>query len=338
MGSSSSIRAVVVGVGATGARVARQLASSPTVVDVVVRDPEVARVAAVVESMAPQVRSDGADPTDLVDADVVVLAGPVGTHASQAAAWVAAGIPVVSTTDDLGEVDELLGLDPVARSNGVGLAVGAGFAPGLSDVLAVHAASRLDQVEEIHVARSGAGGPACARHLLAALGAHALDWRDGQWVRRPGGSGRELVWFPDPIGASDCYRAEMPDARLLVPAFSGVRRVTTRVAARRSQLVTARLPGLHRPPEDGAPGAIRVEVRGVVGGSSATVVMGAMDRPAVAAGAVAAVSAVALASGESRRSGAGGLAELLDPLAVLTDLARRGVRCAVFDPSGVGSG
>jgi hypothetical protein len=45
-----------------------------------------------------------------------------------------------------------------------------------------------------------------------------------------------------------------------------------------------------------------------------------------------------LASGESRRSGAGGLAELLDPLAVLTDLARRGVRCAVFDPSGAGTG
>ena len=40
---------------------------------------------------------------------------------------------------------------------------GAGFAPGLTCVLAAHGAARFDQVDEIHVAKSGTGGPACAR-------------------------------------------------------------------------------------------------------------------------------------------------------------------------------
>jgi hypothetical protein len=62
------------------------------------------------------------------------------------------------------------------------------------------------------------------------------------------------------------------------------------------------------------------------------VVMGAMDRPAVAGGAVAALAAVRLADGRALRTGAAGLAGMVDPVPFLADLAERGVRCAVFDP------
>ena len=78
-------------------------------------------------------------------------------------------------------------------------------------MLARHAAADLDEVDEIHVARLGTGGPACARLHHRALGGAALDWRDGGWLQRQGGSGRELCWFPDPVGAADCYRASLPD-------------------------------------------------------------------------------------------------------------------------------
>ena len=40
--------------------------------------------------------------------------------------------------------------------------LGAGFAPGLTCVLAAHGMSWLDTVEEIHVSKVGTGGPACA--------------------------------------------------------------------------------------------------------------------------------------------------------------------------------
>ena len=58
--------------------------------------------------------------------------------------------------------------------------------------------------------------------------------------------------------------------------------------------------------------------------------MGAMDRPAVAAGAVAALTALWLAQGRPRSAGAAGLAELFEPVPFLSELRRRGVRAAVF--------
>ena len=56
-----------------------------------------------------------------------------------------------------------------------------------------------------------------------------------------------------------------------------------------------------------------------------------MDRPGVAAGAVAAVAAITVASDPGQLAGAFGLAEAVDPLALLSDLARRGVKAAVFE-------
>jgi hypothetical protein len=64
-------------------------------------------------------------------------------------------------------------------------------------------------------------------------------------------------------------------------------------------------------------------------------VLGVIDRPAVAAAAVAAVAAMWAAEGQFTRPGAAGLAELVaEPVPFLHELARRGVRAAVFE--GVG--
>jgi hypothetical protein len=260
-----------------------------------------------------------------------VLAGPARVHADQAATFLRAGTHVVSTSDDIDDVRRLLALDHEARERGVTLVVGAGFAPGLTCVLAAHGASRFERVDEIHVAKSGTGGPACARQHHRAVGRGALDWRDGGWESRTGGSGRELCWFPDPIGAEDCYRAALPDALILVPAFPGVKRVTARVSATRRDRLTARLPMLWPTHPEGGPGAVRVELRGSQGNGHDVLVLGAMDRPAVAAGAVAAVATSWAAGGQLRRVGAAGLAELVEPLPFLAELARRGVRAAVFE-------
>ncbi|MEO9224686.1 MAG: hypothetical protein ABI276_06835 [Acidimicrobiales bacterium] len=118
---------------------------------------------------------------------------------------------------------------------------------------------------------------------------------------------------------------------LLVPAFPDVGKVTARLAATRRDRLTGRLPMLRPPHPEAGPGAVRVEARGRRNGTSETVVFGAMDRPAVAAGAVSALAATAAAEGLLRRTGAGGLAELAEPLPMLAELARRGVKAAVFD-------
>jgi len=273
-------------------------------------------------------------PIDFSSADVVVVTRAAGDQLEVARSALAAGCHVVCTTDDLDEVRELLALDDLARSAGRTVVAGAAMAPGLSCLLARHAASLLDEVDEIHVARAGAGGPSCARQRRRALRGSAIEWRDGEWARRPGFSGRELVWFPDPTGGSDCYRAELADPVLLVDAFPGLVRASARMAASRIDRVTVPLPMLIGPPIEGAPGAIRVEVRGTRGGERHDVVYGAFDRPSVATAAVAAVVAVALASGGSEFDpGAGGLARVREARPLLRELARRGVRAAVFEGS-----
>jgi len=141
-----------------------------------------------------------------------------------------------------------------------------------------------------------------------------------------------LVWFPDPIGGADCYRAELPDAILLVPAFPGVGRVTARLAATRRDRLTSRFPMARRPHPEGGLGAVRVEVRGRGPAGIDVEILGAMDRPGVAGGAVAALAAVELGAGRARRSGAAGLASLVDAPAFLGALAHRGVKVARFAP------
>ena len=320
----------IIGLGAVGTRLARQLVSADDTADVVLRDERRPRLEAIVASLGDRSRIDDGAYDAPMAVDAVVLAGPVGTHGRVAARFVRAGIPVVSVSDGIADVRDLLDLDAEARERGLSVVVGAGFAPGLSCVLARHAGARFDEVDEIHVAKAGTGGPACARHHHQALGAAALDWRDGTWLERPGGSGRELSWFPDPLGGLDCYRAALPDALVLVPAFPGVRRVTARVAATRRDRLTARLPMLWPTHPEGGPGGVRVEVRGRRGIARDVIVYGAMDRPAVAAGAVAGIATQWALEGRLERLGAGGLAELVAPIPFLAELRRRGVRAAVF--------
>jgi hypothetical protein len=325
---------VVVGVGAVGARAARQLFSTRAFAGLLVVDVDHRRRDAVAASLGGTAVAGEWDPTAVQDGDVVVLASP-GGHPEVAAAALAHGAHVVSVADAVAEVQGLLGLEGEARRRGRSVVVGAGFAPGLTCLLARHAAAGFDTVDEIHVAKAGTGGPACAQQHHRALTADALDWRDGAWARRRGGSGRELCWFPDPAGAQDCYRAGLADALVLVPAFPGVQRVTARVAASRRDRLTSRFPMLRRPHPEGLLGAARVEVRGRRGLVTDVRVLGAFDRPAVVAGVVAGLAGRWAADGRLARPGAGGLAGLVgEPVPFLRELARQGVRAAAFEGAG----
>lgn len=329
---------VLVGAGAVGGRIARQLSSSGDIGRLVVVDVHARRAEAVVGAIGGDAHATTAWSPSLVGAgDVVVLALP-GGHRRFAKVALERGAHVVSTASAESEVRSLLAFHVEARERGCHVVVGAAFGPGLTCVLARHAAAAFDEVTEVHVAKAGTGGPACARAHHRALAGASIDWRNGAWGRRPGGSGRELCWFPEPVGGQDCYRANLPDALLLVPALLGVERVTARVAASRRDRLTSRLPMLRPPHPEGLMGAVRVEVRGRRGAARDVVALGAVDRPAVAAGAVAAVAATWAVSGRLAEPGSGGLASLVsDPVPFLQELARRGVKAAVFEGSAAGA-
>jgi hypothetical protein len=327
------VRAVVVGAGAVGVRAARQLLFLGEVDSLAVVEPKPARLEAVVASLGePAFAAE--DLATVVDrADVVVLAGPRG-HRAAAETALDHGVSVVSVSDDVEDVRDLLALDAEAVERGVHVVVGAGFSPGLSCLLAALAARSFERVDEIHVAKVGAGGPACARQHHVALQGPAVEAGAGTWQRRRGGSGRSLIWFPDPVCGVDCYRAALPEPLLLGPAFPGAERITARVGANRRDRLTAHLPMLRRPHPEGSLGAVRVEVRGRQGQATGDRVLGAVDRPAVAAGAVLAVAARWAVDGRLARTGAGGLASLADPGPFLAVLAERGVKAAIFEGAG----
>lgn len=266
-----------------------------------------------------------------VDAAVVVLA-PSGPHADRAAALVAAGRHVISTSGDLDDVREMLALDDQARDQGVCLAVGAAVAPGLSGLIARHLADRLAGCDELHVAAHGTAGPSCAREHHRMLRGWAVGWHDAGWIERaPAGSGRELCWFPEPVGARDCYRAESPDPVLLHRCFPAATRISARVSATRRDRLTARLPMLSPPHREGGIGALRVEARGHdEAGARVTLIWGVAELIGTAAGAVAAAFVDVIAAGQAEPGVVVAGDAALPTAALLAGVARRGVRLQAF--------
>lgn len=322
------MRIAILGLGATGSHVARQLRTSA---QLALYDPDQSRLRMVLDALeAPTASACG--PTG-DGADVVVLATPTGMHPKAAATALKAGSHVVSLSDRPSDVEGLLGLHDVASRAERCLVVGAGFAPGLTCLLVRHAASLLSEVHSIAVAKVGTGGPACARQHHRALKRSGRDWIDGSWVFRRGGSGRELAWFPEPIGSHDCYRADLPSPLLLHRIHPEAERISARVSATRRDRFTKWLPMLRPPHADGGPGAVRVEVRGRgPEGAVETVVYGVMAYPSVAAGAVGAVTALKIAA-DDVSSGAFGVGEMDASLQMLRDLHERGIRAATYEGS-----
>lgn len=313
----------VIGVGASGAHAARQLRGRARLL---VHDRDPARVRTLVTGLEPVVGecSSWGD-----DAHVVIVATPVGTHVDLVSRILERGASVVSISDDPAEIDGLLALDDRARAAGATVVVGAGFAPGLSCLLARFAGDQFDDVDEIAISKSGTGGPACARQHHRALKRDGRLWLEGEWTERRGGSGRELVWFPGALGARDAYRGALASPTLLQRTYPGAARISARMTATRRDRLTSRLPMLRRPHDDGGPGGIRVEMRGRRNGHFETLVYGVMAHPSMAAGLTAAVVAERVAEG-GWVPGARGLSEISDAAALLRRLHGRGLVLSTF--------
>lgn len=225
--------------------------------------------------------------TELLDQRIVVMTHG-GNHAALAGTYLSHGISVVSCSDRMADVLAMLDLQDRAVANNAVLIPGAACMPGLSGLLVAHAARAFDQVDEAHLAVHGTGGPACARNHHDALSGTSVGWHDGEWLQRPAGSGRELCWFPDPVGPRDCYRFGTAEPMLLQRVAPSLQRITARVSATRRDRLTARLPMMSPPHAEGGVGGLRVELRGSRQGRRHAEVVGIADRLATVSGAVAA--------------------------------------------------
>ncbi|MFZ9059262.1 MAG: hypothetical protein ACO20J_06990 [Ilumatobacteraceae bacterium] len=268
--------------------------------------------------------------SELHRAKVVVLAGPL-PHTPVAKEFLGKGVSIVSTSDDIADCLNLLSLSDLATENKATLIIGAASSPGMSGLLVRNLSKAFDSIDEVHIALHGTGGPACARQHHRALSGQSIGWHDGEWLRRPAGSGRELCWFPEPVGAYDCYRGELPDPLLIKRAFPELVRVTARVSATRRDRVFARLPMLIPPRAEGGMGGLRVEVRGTKNGERVVDVVGVAERVGQVAGVVSGCVARSISVGEISQPGAFVLGESSLPNeALLSRVLASGVQAHSF--------
>ncbi len=324
---------LLVGAGAVGARAARQLADTPGVERVIVADRSRSRAEGVAGALG-RIAEAVPPPVEIPDdVDAVATALPADATLPIARAAIRARRPAAVLADDADLIDAALALDAEATAAGTAVVVGCGLAPGLTEVLARHAGDALERPDEVDVARVGAAGDECVASLRRARKERPLDLHDGEW-RSERRLGSQLVWFPDPVGAREC-EAVSAGVRLLPEAVPGVRRATLRVGEPPVRGALAAF--VQRKPLDDGWGAARVEVWGWRGGAREAIVYGVIERPAVAAGTVLAVTAARLAGLVEDVTlltdpvGARGLGGLVVPAPFLAELARRGVKAAAFE-------
>ena len=325
------MRALVIGAGAVGTKVAQQLLSSNAVDKILLRDTEPEKLGIALKTLGSRVEVEHFPFPQNMDADVVVVASPRGTQLEAVEKAISLRRPTVVVSDGLSETVSILNLEKEAFELGVPVVVGTGFAPGLSCVLTAYGKTLLEQTEEIHVSKMGTGGPACALVHHRALSRMSFGWREDKWDKRLGGSGRELLWFPEPVGPQDCYHAALSDPILLHNAFPEVSRISAKMAATRRDRVTAFFPMLTPPHNEGGIGAIRVELRGSKNGVQENIVLGVSEHPASAAASVTALTTEYLLKQKINLNHMSTLALIVEPSEFLSELTKRSIAVEIFE-------
>jgi len=281
-------------------------------------------------------RMDLASSPFLDDVDVAVLTHS-GPHHPDTIVLLDRGISVISVGDQMDDVDAMMWESERADRSDASLIVGAGMSPGLVGLIARHLTNQLATADEIHVAIHGTAGPACARQHHRALSGDAVAFDDGAFVTFRAGTGRELAWFPEPVGAYDCYRAEVPGPVVMHRTFPDAKRISARMSANRRDRFTSRLPMLTPPHREGGVGAVRVEVRGAdEAGARVTLIAGIAEMVGTATAATACGYLDAFLAGLLPVGLILPGDDRVDTTALLRAIERRGVRLQEF--TGVPSG
>lgn len=332
---------VLGGTGDMGRRAALELTRSPDVAVVTVAGRNREKAEAVAASLGPRAKGASVDARDeaaLVDAirghDVVAAAlGPFYLFEEPTArAAVRARVPYVSICDDHDAVEALFALDGEAQAAGVTVLTGVGWTPGLTNVMARHGASMLDEAREVHVAWIGSGaasgGEAVVLHVLHIVTGSVPTFRDGRRRMVPAGTGRKVVAFPSPIGPRPVWHVGHPEPVTLPRFMPELQQVTlrgglvepmlnrlafgvARLGLTRSEGVRRRLaslfsrmgPVFQKVYRDVTPAGAHVEVKGMKDGRPARVVLAALGTMADLTGIPLAVAALMLGRGDIKRPG-----------------------------------
>jgi len=216
------VNALVLGSGLIGPTIAQDLLESSETKQVVVADKDPERLKACSSKLA-----GGRLSTQIIDVsdqsatsklikgfDVAICALPHGLTIAADRAAIEAGVSLIDLAFESGQMT----LDNEACKAGVTLIPGCGVAPGLTNILASHAAENLDVVEEVHIKCGGIPQrpvPPLWYKVVFSLES-VLDMytrrvrivREGKMVEVESLSDLEPVDFPPPFGRLECFNTD----------------------------------------------------------------------------------------------------------------------------------
>jgi len=293
--------------------------------------------------------------------DVVCnMAGPNYLNAVPVVqAAIAAGVSLVDVSDDWEATLEILDLDDAAMAAGISVIVGLGASPGVTNVLARHAADKLDRADEVHTAwvmrGSDLGGPALSAHLLYSLPDRAFVFTDGAMREvRPFVDGRETLDFPE-LGDVAVAHIGHPEPFTLSRYITGLHYADDKAAFLPAELdhtivelgkvarsgIAVRVDGRVVDPMQFAStylynlgksmtaechtGALRTEVRGELEGKRTRIIYSAAGRIGIGTGVPASIGAHLIALGKITKSGVFPPEACIDPEWFLAAVATRDI-------------
>jgi len=357
---------VLGGTGDMGRRAVLDLAQAPDVSVLTIAGRSVKKAETLAQQVGAKARAASVDVNDharlvalMREHDVV--AGAVGPYyryeVPLAKAAIEAGTPYVSICDDFDAAERVLELDAEARARGVTVITGAGWTPGLTNILVKKAVMELDEAQEAHVSwaasASDSQGVAVLYHMLHILTGDIPTFMEGERRLVPAGSEKRPVDFGPPMGAVRVYHVGHPEPVTLPRFLPQLRTVTlrggllegylntlgiligrsglTRSETRRDRLVRLlswstgllRRIGALKAPVSGA----HVEVRGVKDGRPAAITYSTTGPMADLTALPLAVAALMIGRGQVQRKGvfAPEAEDGIDPDRFLDELAKRGI-------------
>jgi saccharopine dehydrogenase-like NADP-dependent oxidoreductase len=278
-----------------------------------------------------------------------------------AEAAIKAKVNLVDINDDYETTFQMFDLDARAKKAGIIIVLGLGASPGINNILARAGANELDKIREIHTAwvmsAADPGGLALSYHLVYSLSGKALTYRDRKLIEvQSFVDGKELLEFPEPVGAINVYHVGHPEPVTLSRYFNDVEYVDDKasfnppsinelivslgrlvretngpitVGARRLNAMDFAAAYLRQrclsskslPKE----GALRVEVRGKKGKHKMRVIYSAAGLIGQGTGVSASIGALMIMKGSVEGKGVLPPEECIDPNIFVAEIVNRGI-------------
>jgi len=214
---------VLGGAGDAASQIVRELAAEPKVTSITIAEADMEaaeQLASELGDKVSAVRVKFHDPTTMVEVirghDAAVNSSGPFCHyevpITQAA--IEAGVPCLSLCDDPDAAQAVQALDEAAKSAGVSVLIGMGWAPGLAGLLVRKGLAELGQADVVQVAWAKHVSTAqrydAIKDLAHLFSGQVPGLQYGRKVYIKGGSDKETVLFPPPVGLVNCYHVGYP--------------------------------------------------------------------------------------------------------------------------------